>query len=105
MPLARVVDTTIRLRIALRDANRLATGNEPLHARRRLAVGESELAGPTRGSAGGWRAHLARLALPAGRHLRRWRHELRDLLRGGGADRTVPVRRQRRRNTVAATGT
>ena len=38
---------------------------------------------------------MARSALPARRVLRRWWHELRDLLGGGGARRAVPVRRRR----------
>ena len=40
-------------------------------------------------------AYLAGFDLPAGRHLRRRRHQLRDLLRGRGEHRAVPVRRRR----------
>ena len=41
---------------------------------------------------------LARQGLPAGRHLRRLRHQLRAVQRGRRAGRAVPVRRRRRRD-------
>ena len=42
-------------------------------------------------------AGLARQRLPPRRHVRRHRHQLRDLLRGRRAGRAVPVRRRRQR--------
>ena len=52
---------------------------------------------PARAGERGPHAAVAGKCLPAGRDLRRRRHQLRDLLRGRRARRAVPVRRRRRR--------
>ena len=51
----------------------------------------------TRSTRGDRYRDLARPALPAGRHLRRHRHQLLAVLRGGRGRRAVPVRRRGRR--------